>query len=106
MVTDAEQERAAGTAGGDDVEGVLAKDGGFSDVDAEAEAGGLDGEDFGGCTWLVEENGLGAVEVFAQDLGFESGAGLRAHRIDGGGDGQAMLDGVGTQGDGERQGEK
>ena len=77
------------------MEGVLAEGGGGREGDAEAEAGGFGGEDCGGGARLVEEDGLGAVEMFAQDLGFEGGARLGAHWIDGGRDGEAVLNRIG-----------
>jgi hypothetical protein len=55
---------------------------------------------------LVEEDGLGAVEMFAQDLGFEGGARPGAHREDGGRDGEAVLDRIGGYRQREREREK
>jgi hypothetical protein len=96
LVADAEQQRAAGAAWGDDLEGVLAEGGGGRDGDAQPEAGGFGGEDCSGGAGLVEEDGLGAVEVFAEDLGFKGRARPGAHRVDGGRDGEAVLNRIGA----------
>lgn len=87
---------------------MLAEGGGGGDADAEAKAGGFDREDVGGGAGLMEPDGLRAVEMLAENFGFEGGAGLSAHGIDGGRDRESVRHGIGSQGaaEGQRKKEK